>query len=59
MNNVTIDKNIPIPPSSRGNPKYPWQLMEINDSFFVPGKNVCKSLGTLNKSGKKDLFLVL
>ena len=38
-----VEKGIPIPPIRRnggtpggGEPKYPWPLMEVGDSFFVP-----------------------
>lgn len=31
-----IEKNLPIPPSGTGRPKYPLRDMEVGDSFFVP-----------------------
>jgi len=32
-----IQKEIPIPDRKRGGrPKYPWQSMDLGDSFFVP-----------------------
>lgn len=31
-----IEKNIPITSAYRGNPKYPFLLLEVGDSFFVP-----------------------
>ena len=36
---IKIDKNVPIPPDrlSRGR-KYPWDELEVGDSFFVEGK---------------------
>lgn len=37
---IGIDKNIPVPPSRRGSGKsvYPFDKMELGDSFFVPKK---------------------
>lgn len=32
---IEIDKDIPIPPDSRGSAHYPWADMEIGDSFPV------------------------
>ena len=40
---VKIDKGIPVPP--RGNnrsTKYPYQQLEIGDSFYVKGKTAAK-----------------
>ena len=31
-----VDKGIAITNSGRGCPKYPWDALEIGDSFFVP-----------------------
>lgn len=41
MTEITIEKGIPIPPKSRRS-KYPWEQMEIGDSFQVEGQ---KSVG--------------
>ena len=40
---VKIDKGIPVPPrgSNRAS-KYPYDKLEIGDSFFVKGKNATK-----------------
>jgi hypothetical protein len=40
MSAILIDKGIPIPPASTGmaNTKYPWDQMEIGDSFLIPGR---------------------
>jgi hypothetical protein len=35
---LKIDKNVPKPPVSRGNRKYPFSQMEIGDSIFIAGK---------------------
>ena len=37
---VDIDKNIPLPPKSNARPSepaYPFDQMEVGDSFFVAG----------------------
>lgn len=39
---VLVEKGIPIPEEKRGGKryrvsKYPWEQMEIGDSFFIPG----------------------
>jgi hypothetical protein len=35
-----IEKGIPVPPDIRGLRKYPWNLMDTGDSFFVPNRKV-------------------
>jgi hypothetical protein len=35
---IEIEKGIPRPQDIRGWEKYPWDRMEIDDSFFVPCK---------------------
>lgn len=36
---MEIEKNIPIPKKKGGNRtlKYPWDIMEVNESCFFPG----------------------
>lgn len=35
---IKVDKGIPAPERENGRPcKYPWRLMNVGDSFFVPG----------------------
>lgn len=37
---IKIDKNVPIPPGAgRKTQIYPFEDMEVGDSFFVAGKN--------------------
>lgn len=36
---IKIDKGIPLPPRG-GRQRYPWQEMEVGDSFFVEGASV-------------------
>lgn len=44
---IEIEKNVPIPArkSSVRNKKYPFELMEVGDSFFVPERSV-KTFGS-------------
>lgn len=36
---IKIDKDVPLPEGAARSTTYPFEDMEINDSFFVPGKN--------------------
>jgi hypothetical protein len=38
MTSIKIDKHIPAP-EVHGNTLYPWNEMEVGDSFFAPGKS--------------------
>jgi hypothetical protein len=39
MNGIKIDKGVPMPDSrSSGTGLYPFEGMEVGDSFFTPGK---------------------
>ena len=43
----TIESGVPVPARINTNAsKYPWGLMDVNDSFMVPNGNV-KSLRTV------------
>jgi hypothetical protein len=34
---IQVQRGIPIPPKRQGRPdKFPWAVLQINDSFFVP-----------------------
>ena len=49
-----IDKGVPMPPISRGKGRlvYPWDEMEVGDSFFVKDgkvKTLSRSCGTYGK----------
>ena len=36
-----IEKNVPLPrPRQSGAPKYPWESMDVGDSFYVAGATV-------------------
>lgn len=43
-----IETDVPAPPLSHGNAKYPWEKMEVGNSFFVPGGSV----DTIQKAGR-------
>jgi hypothetical protein len=40
---VQIEKNIPIPEPKKRKTKYPFQQMEVGDSFFYPLKEECNT----------------
>lgn len=47
-----IEKNVPIPDRVAGRAgRYPWDDMEVNDSFFVPGRDALSV--PKRKDGKK------
>lgn len=48
---ITIDKGIPGP--SGKNKKYPWDSMEVGDSFFVEGATVSKMAGNITHQKRR------
>ena len=51
---ITIDKNIPLPRRNHnriGKSKYPFDKMEVGDSFFCEGKAAAMSVHLANKRG--------
>lgn len=55
-NEYEIESGIPIPPAqTRGRigPKYPWNEMEIGDSFVYP-KSIKAARGVIYGAGKKS-----
>lgn len=34
---IVVEKNVPMPPPPRNHRKYPWDEMEVGDSFFIKG----------------------
>lgn len=36
MEPIKIDKNVPMPPKPASRHIYPWDAMEVGDSFFAP-----------------------
>jgi hypothetical protein len=54
---IEIDKGIPMPPGNnpgRGRKRiYPWQGMEVGDSFFVAGKKHTNITGALSYRTKR------
>lgn len=47
MSNIVIDKGVPVPPSNVSRRKYPFDAMEVGDSFFVAGRQH-KVYGAIN-----------
>lgn len=33
---ISIDKNVPLPPPRANHNKYPWNIMQVGDSFIIP-----------------------
>lgn len=50
-----LEKNIPLPKISRAghNSKYPFSIMEVGDSFFVPEKTAKAFTSTVAAAGKR------
>ena len=44
---IKIEKNIPIPKPRN---KYPFALMDVGDSFFVPGKTASHLSGSIGNA---------
>jgi len=54
MNEVyKIDKNIPMPPKRTTKCVYPWDGMEIGDSFLMKKKMAVRDIGNLHTLSKK------
>lgn len=48
---LKVEKDVPLPPSDIGKKKYPWQKMNIGDSFFIAvadGDEITRVRGLLN-----------
>ena len=43
---IKIEKGIPIPIRT-GHKKYPWEDLEVGDSFFCPGKKISQVNATM------------
>lgn len=55
VSSFKIDKGIELTEAvTRGNNKYPWDEMEIGDSFFVPGRKLHNFLATLDNRNRKN-----
>lgn len=50
---IVIEHGVPLPPAATGKAKYPWEQLEVSDSFFVPGegKSVRATAYKRNKLG--------
>ena len=52
MSTIKIEKGVPIPDRGQGRPSiYPWNDMEVGDSFFAKGKSAKKFSGVAAKAG--------
>jgi len=50
---IEIEKGIPAPAKETIRRKYPFHMMEIGDSFFVPGRErtqMCSSIANAKKT---------
>lgn len=47
-----IEKGVPIPDRRLKIIKYPWETMDIGDSFFVEGKHTRNLTGAAHNYGK-------
>jgi hypothetical protein len=52
---ITFSDNIPPPTDRRGGKQsmYPWDMLEVGQSFFVPGKASHEIGGALNWAAQK------
>ncbi len=50
---ITIDRNVPMPEFQTVTHKYPWRLMTVGESFFVPMKNKASFGAYCRDKGKK------
>lgn len=55
MNQVTVEKGIAIPVASRAT-KYPWDKMEIGDSFFMDVSVTSASAAASNARKRYGFF---
>jgi len=50
---ITVERNMPMPQFQTITHKYPWRLMDVGTSFFVPGKNKASFAAYCRDKGKK------
>lgn len=50
---VKIDKDVPLPSRSGFHSKYPWEEMEVGDSFMMEGKTNTSAHGHCYQWNKK------
>lgn len=54
MDEVKVEKGIPLPPIERGRPvKWPFATMEIGESFFMKGCTKSSVATACNQKGRK------
>jgi len=54
MNEFKVEKNIPMPQGRAGSAKYPFDKLEVGDSFFIPGVKGREFAGTAYSNGKRN-----
>lgn len=52
LSDIKIEKKIPVPVVP-GNAKYPWDLMEVGDSFLCPAGKESSMRSNVSAAGKK------
>ena len=52
MTDIQIEKGLPIPVSSRGR-KYPYEYLDVSDSFFVTDGNMQQVCNMNYRYGKR------
>jgi hypothetical protein len=53
---IIIEKRVQVPPpNKKGMTRYPWDKMEVGDSFFVPGKTTSTLHQTARHMMKKGM----
>jgi hypothetical protein len=53
MSVYVIEKHIPVPTARRRGTIYPWNNMEVGDSFFVPNRDPQSFKNISRKYGKR------
>jgi hypothetical protein len=53
---IPIDKSVPLPRPRPHNSVYPWQQMDVGDSFFAPCEKRGAVQSALSYAGKRNGF---
>jgi hypothetical protein len=48
----TIEDDVPLPPTQRAGTLYPWDQLQVGQSFEVPGGNLASLSSGAHKAGK-------
>jgi hypothetical protein len=46
-------EKVGMPPARKTNAKYPYDLMQVGDSFFVPGKRTAQLAGPTHSAAQR------